>query len=80
MGRAALAHILRQAPHEGAPPSAPRLVLSEVEDMRPLGSWNYHGLVKIDLQISSPSKEITLNSNEIEVNKAEILQKDGIEI
>lgn len=46
-----------------------------------LGSpWTYRGLVKIDLQILTPSTEITLNCNEVEVHKADILKKDGTEI
>ena len=41
-------------------------------------SWGYKGIVKIDSNITCSTKEIILNSKEIEVQKAEIFGKDGL--
>ncbi|KAJ9288246.1 hypothetical protein DTO280E4_6045 [Paecilomyces variotii] len=41
------------------------------------GSWSYKGVVKIDLDVTKPTKQIVLNSKEIDVQSAEILAKDG---
>lgn len=41
------------------------------------GSWSYKGVVKIDTRILSPTKDIVLNSKEIDVQSASISTKDG---
>ncbi|THC94378.1 hypothetical protein EYZ11_006139 [Aspergillus tanneri] len=41
------------------------------------GSWVYKGIVKIDAQVTSSTKEIVLNSKEIKVQNAEIFGRDG---
>ncbi|KAB8234627.1 peptidase family M1-domain-containing protein [Aspergillus alliaceus] len=41
------------------------------------GPWTYKGILKIDLKITRSTKEIVLNSKEIEVHQAEIFGKDG---
>ncbi|KAL1848037.1 hypothetical protein Plec18170_008212 [Paecilomyces lecythidis] len=41
------------------------------------GSWSYKGVVKIDLDVTKPTKQIVLNSKEIDVHSAEILAQDG---
>jgi len=41
-------------------------------------SWEYKGLVKIDTKIIRPTKEIVMNSKEINVRTAEVLAKDGL--
>ncbi|EIT83329.1 puromycin-sensitive aminopeptidase [Aspergillus oryzae 100-8] len=43
-------------------------------------SWGYKGIVKIDSKITRSTKEIMLNSKEIEVQKAEIFGEDGTKI
>ncbi|KAF9883029.1 hypothetical protein FE257_004312 [Aspergillus nanangensis] len=40
------------------------------------GSWAYNGIVKVDLKVNRSTKEIVLNSKEIEVQSAEIVNKD----
>lgn len=42
------------------------------------GSWSYKGVVKIDTRILSPTKDIVLNSKEIDVQSASISTKDGM--
>ncbi|OGM43558.1 aminopeptidase [Aspergillus bombycis] len=49
-------------------------------DMQLGDSWGYKGIVKIDSKITRSTKEIMLNSKEIEVQKAEIFGKDGTKI
>ena len=46
-------------------------------DMQLGDSWGYKGIVKIDSKITRSTKELVLNSKEIEVQKAEIFEKDG---
>lgn len=41
------------------------------------GSWSYKGIVKIDSNVTRPTKSIVLNSKEIEVQDAEVFGKDG---
>jgi hypothetical protein len=41
------------------------------------GSWGYKGLVKVDTKITRATKEVVLNSKEIDVQSAEVLSKDG---
>lgn len=41
------------------------------------GSWAYKGIVKIDARVTSPTKDIVLNSKELEVQHVEVLGKDG---
>jgi hypothetical protein len=41
------------------------------------GSWEYKGALQIDLSVTRATSEIVLNSKEIEVQNAEILEKDG---
>lgn len=40
-------------------------------------AWGYKGLLKIDTKVTRATKEIVLNSKEIEVQNAEVLAKDG---
>lgn len=47
-------------------------------DLQLGGSWEYKGLVKIDVKVTRPTKEIVLNSKEIDVELAETLGKDGL--
>ena len=42
------------------------------------GAWTYHGIVKIDLKVISPTRELVLNSKEIEVESAEISNPKGL--
>ncbi|KAE8348860.1 peptidase family M1-domain-containing protein [Aspergillus coremiiformis] len=44
------------------------------------GSWAYKGIVKIGLKITSPTKEIVLNSKEIEVEQAEVFGENGMKL
>lgn len=46
-------------------------------DLQLGGSWGYKGTIKVDTKITRPTKEIVLNSKEIEVQNAEILAQDG---
>ncbi|KAL4949935.1 peptidase family M1-domain-containing protein [Aspergillus filifer] len=46
-------------------------------DLQLGGSWGYKGVVKISSKVSSPTKEVVLNSKEIQVQHAEILGADG---
>ena len=41
------------------------------------GSWGYKGIVKIDSKITRATKEVVLNTKEIEVQSAEVFGKDG---
>ncbi|KAB8072832.1 peptidase family M1-domain-containing protein [Aspergillus leporis] len=49
-------------------------------DLQLGGSWGYKGLVKIDLKMTHPTKEIVLNSKDIEVQQAEVFGKDGTKL
>ncbi|GCB19566.1 alanine/arginine aminopeptidase [Aspergillus awamori] len=44
------------------------------------GSWGYKGTVKIDSKVNRPTKEIVLNSKEIEVQDAEVFGNDGTKL
>ncbi|GAA88154.1 aminopeptidase B [Aspergillus luchuensis IFO 4308] len=44
------------------------------------GSWSYKGIVKIDSNVTRPTKSIVLNSKEIEVQDAEVFGKDGTKL
>ncbi|KAJ5908004.1 Alanine/arginine aminopeptidase [Penicillium taxi] len=46
-------------------------------DLQFSGSWGYKGDLKIDTKVIRTTKEIVLNSKEIEVQSAEILALDG---
>ncbi|KAJ5698266.1 Alanine/arginine aminopeptidase [Penicillium macrosclerotiorum] len=46
-------------------------------DLQLGGSWEYKGVVKVDATVTRTTKEIVLNSKEIEVQSAEALKKDG---
>ncbi|KAJ5665585.1 uncharacterized protein N7477_008033 [Penicillium maclennaniae] len=46
-------------------------------DLQLGGSWEYNGVVKIKLKLNRPTKELVLNSKEINVKTAEVLGKDG---
>lgn len=44
-----------------------------------LGStWGYKGTLKIDLKVTRSTKEIVLNSKEIQVQNAEVLGENGM--
>ncbi|KAF7593156.1 hypothetical protein BBP40_011869 [Aspergillus hancockii] len=45
-------------------------------DLQLGGSWGYKGIVKIESKITRPTKEIVLNSKDIEVQQAEVFRKD----
>lgn len=47
-------------------------------DLQLGSSWEYKGVVKIDAKVTRPTKEIVLNSKEINVQTAEVLRKDGL--
>ncbi|KAJ5095184.1 hypothetical protein N7532_007475 [Penicillium argentinense] len=49
-------------------------------DLQLGGSWGYKGIVKIDLKVTRATKEIVLNSKDIEVQGAEVLSKDGSQL
>ncbi|KAI9372391.1 peptidase family M1-domain-containing protein [Aspergillus egyptiacus] len=49
-------------------------------DLQLGGSWGYKGTVKISSKVNSPTKEVVLNSKEIEVQHAEVLGTDGAEL
>ncbi|CAG7981479.1 unnamed protein product [Penicillium olsonii] len=49
-------------------------------DLQLGGSWGYKGTLKIDLQVTRATTEIVLNSKEINVQNAEILDKDGSQL
>ncbi|KAL4894644.1 peptidase family M1-domain-containing protein [Aspergillus ambiguus] len=49
-------------------------------DLQMGGSWTYNGLVKVDLSVKRPTKELVLNSKEIEIQTAEVLSKDGAKL
>lgn len=40
------------------------------------GQWSYNGIVKIDAEVKKASKEIVLNSKQLELNKA-LLKTNG---
>jgi aminopeptidase N len=42
------------------------------------GDWKYDGIVKIQSQVKSETKELVLNTKEIEITGADVLGKDGI--
>ncbi|KAI9041713.1 M1 family metallopeptidase [Aspergillus affinis] len=44
------------------------------------GSWAYKGALNIDARVTRPTKEIVLNSKEIEVQDVEVLGKDGTKL
>ncbi|KAJ5105123.1 Peptidase M1 alanine aminopeptidase/leukotriene A4 hydrolase [Penicillium alfredii] len=44
------------------------------------GSWGYKGQLKIDTKVTRATNEIVLNSKEIDVQRAEILGKDGSQL
>ncbi|OJJ44851.1 hypothetical protein ASPZODRAFT_134244 [Penicilliopsis zonata CBS 506.65] len=46
-------------------------------DLQLGGSWGYKGIVKVDAKVVRPTREIVLNAKEIEIQKAEVLSKDG---
>ncbi|KAL4959890.1 M1 family metallopeptidase [Aspergillus stella-maris] len=46
-------------------------------DLQLGGSWGYKGIVKISSKVSSTTKEVVLNSKEIQVQDAEILGAGG---
>lgn len=46
-------------------------------DLQFSGSWGYKGVVKVDVKITRATKEVVLNSKEIDVQSAEVLDKDG---
>ncbi|KAL4886368.1 peptidase family M1-domain-containing protein [Aspergillus karnatakaensis] len=48
-------------------------------DLQLSDSWGYKGIVKINSKVNGPTKEVVLNSKEIEVQHAEILGADGAE-
>lgn len=41
------------------------------------GNWSYDGLVKIESKVKSDTKELVINSKELEITGAEVLSKDG---
>ena len=47
-------------------------------DLQLGGSWEYKGIVKIDIQVAEPTKELVLNAKEIQVQNAETLGRNGI--
>ncbi|KAJ5134097.1 hypothetical protein N7526_005462 [Penicillium atrosanguineum] len=47
-------------------------------DLQLGSSWEYKGVVKIDLKLTRSTKEIVLNSKEINVQTAEVLGKNGL--
>ncbi|KAJ5577765.1 Alanine/arginine aminopeptidase [Penicillium hispanicum] len=49
-------------------------------DLQLGGSWGYKGVVKIDATVMSSTKEIVLNSKEIDVHEAKLLGKDGAQL
>ncbi|KKK19129.1 hypothetical protein P175DRAFT_0501595 [Aspergillus ochraceoroseus IBT 24754] len=49
-------------------------------DLQLGGSWSYKGIVKINSKVNNPTKEIVLNSKEIDVQQAVVLGSDGAEL
>ena len=47
-------------------------------DLQLGGSWEYKGVVKVDSKVTRATKEIVLNSKEIDVQSAEVLGADGL--
>ena len=41
------------------------------------GDWSYDGLVKIDSKVKQSTKELVINTKELEITGAEVLGKDG---
>lgn len=46
-------------------------------DLQFSDNWGYNGIVKVKARVTRPTKEIVLNSKEIEVQKVEIYGEDG---
>ena len=46
-------------------------------DLQLGGAWGYNGTVDIDVKVTRPTKEIVLNSKEIDVHDARVLAKNG---
>ncbi|KAL4870169.1 hypothetical protein BDV12DRAFT_62326 [Aspergillus spectabilis] len=49
-------------------------------DLQLGGLWSYKGIVKISAKVNGPTKEVVLNSKDIEVQHAEVLGTDGTEL
>ncbi|PWY86328.1 aminopeptidase B [Aspergillus sclerotioniger CBS 115572] len=49
-------------------------------DLQLGGAWGYKGVVRIDSKITRPTREIVINSKEIEVQDAEVHGKDGTKL
>lgn len=46
-------------------------------DLQLGGSWGYKGIVKLIAKVTRPTKEIVLNTKEIEIQSAEVAGEDG---
>ncbi|PYI30864.1 hypothetical protein BP00DRAFT_345294 [Aspergillus indologenus CBS 114.80] len=49
-------------------------------DLQFSGSWGYDGVIRVKARVTRPTKEIVLNSKEIEVQKVEIHGEDGTKL
>ncbi|RAH63865.1 M1 family metallopeptidase [Aspergillus aculeatinus CBS 121060] len=49
-------------------------------DLQFSDNWGYNGTVKVKARVTRPTKEIVLNSKEIEVQKVEIYGEDGTKL
>ncbi|RAH48551.1 M1 family metallopeptidase [Aspergillus brunneoviolaceus CBS 621.78] len=49
-------------------------------DLQFSDNWGYNGIVKVKARVTRPTKEIVLNSKEIEVQKVEIYGEDGTKL
>ncbi|KAL4915575.1 peptidase family M1-domain-containing protein [Aspergillus aurantiobrunneus] len=49
-------------------------------DLQLGGSWSYKGTVKISSKVTGPTKEVVLNSKDIEVHHAEVFGEHGAEL
>ncbi|PYI13669.1 putative aminopeptidase [Aspergillus violaceofuscus CBS 115571] len=49
-------------------------------DLQFSGSWGYNGVIRVKARVTRPTKEIVLNSKEIEVQKVEIHGEDGTKL
>ncbi|OJJ95560.1 hypothetical protein ASPACDRAFT_82034 [Aspergillus aculeatus ATCC 16872] len=49
-------------------------------DLQFSDNWGYNGIVKVKARVTRPTKEIVLNSKEIEVQKVEIHGEDGTKL
>ncbi|PYH42793.1 M1 family metallopeptidase [Aspergillus saccharolyticus JOP 1030-1] len=49
-------------------------------DLQLSGSWGYNGIVKVNGRVTRPTKEIVLNSKEIDVKKVEVYGEDGTKL